>query len=530
MYNPRSYSSAHSIEMKKIYLYETYKYLRKENSPYGVSVPNEIVFNQLSYDELCYLLSHEGNYLILFGGPWCANTAGIIDYINYYARKYDVNEIYMFDFRADGQDIRTSICEDITAQPAYDGPEQAELKLEGAEFNYMYGELVRSFLTNLGDWQDYHDTGMVRYLDDYDNIHAVTRISVPFLFLYNKDNTVDHSRKGRATVNGRFPIVYAFDKSGVRDETDGQLYSDIERHDESTMIHEFGEQLEASIFRPIAEQKLDMSFYTQADYIREAYQMNGRGHSYKTQDAFTTTEQINLQMLTLGELMWLLNQKGTFVILFGGAWCANTQAGVATINDYAVANDVNVYMFDMRIDGKYPIDFREYSRKLGFQIRSQYNSLRRYYVDMLEQHFKNIVAVAESKWEPHIIEYTDAAGNLHSVGRMQVPYIMAYDRDAVDDVGKPAQILAYNEEMFELIDCSEKYIYATENYNSYRSGISNVFAAYCKQVGLELKEISIDRTAPKREGEPTVQHEHEDHRRDHDWFAETLPDKPDDNC
>lgn len=56
------------------------------------------------------------------------------------------------------------------------------------------------------------------------------------------------------------------------------------------------------------------------------------------------------------------------------------------------------------------------------------------------------------------------------------------------------------------------------------------FAAYCKQVGLELKEISIDRTAPKREGEPTVHHEHEDHRRDHDWFAETLLDKPDDNC
>lgn len=536
MKKSHGYSSSLDIQMEQEYLYQAYPYLRKENSPvYGAAGPEEVVLKPLSYDELCYLLSAEGTYLILFGGPWCKNTAAVIDRINFYARKHGVDTVYQFDFRTDSKRRRGSIREDITAQSSYDGPNRSEIPVAGAEFNYLYGELVSRFLTNLDDWTE-HTSGSgnaIRYLDVNEDIQTVPKLQMPFLFLYNKDNRTDHSKNaccGEPGEDKTYPIVYAMEKMYFRDEEDGKLYSDKELHDETTLVEDYDEQLETAIFSHIGENGLSLASYTHADYIRDAYRMNTRGHSFKTENAFSEDEPINLQMVTLGELNWILDQEGTFLILFGGAWCANTQAAVATINDYAVANHVRVYMFDFRIDGKYPIDFWGYPRSRELQIRSDRSPLKQFYVEMLEQHFGNVVTVSESKWDSPIIEYVDEEGKKHSVGRMQAPYFMAYDRDAVDGTGKPAQILAYCEKMYELINCKETFIYSAPNYADYKAGVFDVIRTYCRETGAEPVEITKDRTAPIVEGEPVKHQETVAHHREHDWTAELSGGQFEDEC
>ncbi len=530
----KCYSSSMDIQMEQEYLYQAYPYLRKENSPvYGVADPKEIVYKQMCFDELCYLLAREGTYLVMFGGPWCRNTNAVIDYVNYYARKYGVDSVYQFDFRIDGESARSSFMEDITAQRAFDGPTRAAEPIDGADFNYLYGEIVSRFLPNLKDWTDYRSEkgGIIHYLDLYEDVRTVPRLQTPFLFLYNKDNQVDHSKNAgsRVPAEGKtFPIVYAFEPLYFRDETDGKLYSDSEIHDEHTLVSNFEEQLEEAIFSHIGEPGLSITPYTHADYIREAYRMNQRGHTLKTQDAFTEDEQINMQMITLPELNWILDQDGTFILMFAGAWCSNSQAGIATVNDYAVANHLRIYVFDFRVDGKYPIDFWKYPRGRGLQIRSEYNPLKQLYVDMLEQHFSNVVTSDQSKWESPVIQYVDESGKQHVVGRMQEPYLITYQRDALDSDGKPAQILAYSEKMFELVNFRDIFIYSAPNYEEYKTEVYGVISAYCEQVKQDPVQITIDRTAPVVDGVLPEHVETVAYHKDHDWATEKLSDTLDD--
>lgn len=505
----KTYSSDPGFDLDKEFLFEKYHYLRKENSPvYGAASPEEVVIRPLYFDELCYLLRAEGTHLILFGGPWCKNTAAVIDYINFYARKYGVDTVYNFDFRVDGESGDASIREDLTAQPSYEGPDKAETPVTGAEFNYIYGELVNQFLTNLNDWvEDKVGTGKdIVFLNQYEEQTAAPKLQVPFLFLYNKDNRIDHSGavRGADYVNeaGTYPIISAIEKMYFRDENDGGLYSDEKVHDASTLVSDYGGQLEAAIFSYIAADGLEITPYTHADYIRDVYRRNKRGHAYKTQDAFTEDEPINIQMVTLSELNWILEQKGTFLILIGGAWCANTQAAVSTINDYAVANNARVYMFDTRLDGKYPIDFWKYPRRRELQIRSDRHPLKSRYVDLMEKYLTNAATI----WDPHghdpqLIGYTDSEGVEHKVGRVQAPHFLAYNKEALDDRGHVKPILAYCERMYELINCKDIFIYNEPNYKDYKAGTYKVFYAYARSIGTTAKEITVDKTAPVVEGE-----------------------------
>lgn len=521
-------SSDPKINMDKEYFFDKYANLRKENSPvYGVSDPSEVNYSVLSFDELCYLLSTEGTHLIHFGGPWCGTTRAVIDRINFYARKYGVDTIYNFDFRMDSETRDSSIREDITAQPSYNGPDKAETPVAGAENNYAYGELVNRFLTNLNDWVEYKiGTGNeITYLDRFEDVQVAPKVQVPFLFLYNKDNKIDHSgvERGADYVNeaGTYPIVYGFEKMCSRDDETGELYTSREIHDETTHVTDYDEQLISAIFSHIGEEGLEITPYSHSDYIRDAYRMNTRGHSFKTQNAFTEDEQINIQMVTYDELRWMLSHKGSFLVLFGGAWCANTQAGVGVVNDYAVANNAKVYMFDTRLDGKYPIDFWKYPRRRELQIRSDKHPLKHLYVDLLEKYLFNISAIYSlGGFDEPIIGYTDSEGTEHKVGRIQAPHFLAVNGDRVDGRGKRTPVLAYCERMYELINCNDTFIYAEQNYEDYKAGCYKVVYEYCRSLGLEAHKPTVDKTAPIVEGEPIRHVETEDYHKEHDWFKE----------
>lgn len=491
------YSSSASINLDKEYYYQSYKYLQKENSKnYGVDSADEIVFQSVYYDELCYLLSQEGTYLILFGGDWCPNTTSVIDYINYYANLYGVNTVYNFDFRLDGENRDSHIREDIIYQTSYTGEDKPENSLNGADYNYLYGELVDNFLTNINDWVEYQvgtDSDLT-YLDVNEEEQTVAKVQVPFLFLYDKDNTVDNSgavrEEGYTNESGNYPIVYGFEKMVYRDSEGGEaVYTSSKEQNESTLVDDYAQQLENAIFKHIGDGEVTLGNYTKEDYIREAFEINERGHVFKTEASFSKDEQINIRTITYSQLKWLLQQEGNFLILFGGAWCANTQAAVATINDYAVENDLIVYMFDVRLDGKYPIDFWGYPRSREFQIRSDSNPFRYLYVDLITNYLTNLVTIDEEQK----ISYTDENGEEHVVNRLQAPYFMAYNKDAVDKDGFPAPVTGYYEEMLELIDTGDTYIYNAENYARYKAGTYGVITAYGEHAGITIKDITVDR-------------------------------------
>lgn len=531
------YSSSMEFDMDHEFMYHNYTYLRKENSPeFGAADPGEVVFRPICFDELAYLLHAKGTYLILFGGTWSQKTNSVIDQINYYARKHGIDTIYHFDFRCDGENEDTNFKADITAQVTYDGPGKKK-PVSLAVCNYIYGEIVTRFLTNLNDWviDKVGTKNDITYLNLYQDVVTVPNLREPFLFLYNRDNRVDYSGvsrdEGYMNEKGTYPIIAAMELSYYRDELSGKLYSSRDIQNEETEILNLGDLLEQGIFHYTEEDGYRITSYTHSDYMREAFQKNKRGHSFKTEDAFKEDEQINIQPVNWPQLRWMMSQKGSFIFIFGGPWCACTQSAVATVNDYAVANNVKVYLFDMRLDSKHPIDFWKYPRLNEMKLSSP--GMMQYYIMLWEKFLPGAPILTSidpngPAWRKGgvTVTYTDQDGKDHTVLSVGVPYILSYNKDHVTQNGRWSPILASRHDAGELINTSENFIYYDPNYRNFKGGIYSVFYAYCESVGQMYKDITIDRTAPIEEGEPVVHVETVAYHKDHDWykiFAEKYP-------
>ena len=472
----------------------------------------DIVFKSLYYDELVYLLEQEGNYLILLGGPWCHNTRAVIGEINEFAKEYGIDTVYNFDFRLDGETRETHIRE--SAQTAEYGGE----KVVSADWNYLYGELIDRYFTNLNDWVEYKEDGesALTWYDEAYTAETIAKVQVPFLFLYNKDNTTRYvpvyDENGKQTgveadgsATGSYPIVYGFEEMVDKDST-GIYNSTNEDGTRNYITGEYTARLQA-VFDFIKDNGVAIDTYSDADYLYHAFVAdNGRGHSPKLYDVFTEGEQINIEVITYAQTQWLLAQEGSAAILFGGAWCANTQAAIGPINDYAVANDTTVYLMDFRLDGKHPIDFWGYDRDRQFEIRStkqdgnpeelagstyvgQPNPFANLYTNLINTYLTNVETITDPSADNYYITYVDENGAEVQAKRLQAPYFLAYNKDAVDEDGFPAPVLAWHEEMLEITENSfEKgsYAYQKDNYASYTAGIEEVLTALADSTGTDF--------------------------------------------
>lgn len=472
----KEFSSSSSLMMDREFIYYNYDSLRKENDPvYGAAGSDEIVITPITYDELNYILNTDGAHVFLFGGTWSAKTQAVIGRVNAYARKYGIDTVYNFDFSCDGCGEATSIKADLTEQAGYDGPDKKEAR-PCADFNYEYGEIITRNLTNLGSWVNggSDSCASITYLDPYMDAVTVPCLEEPFLFLYDRNEPLG-------------PIVYA-----VEADFDGD---NVPRKTE--------EQIE-KLFT-ITRERGGIVSYSHEGYMFDAFKQNERGHAFKTEDAFKKDEQINITPVTLEELRWILSQKGSFLVLFAGAWCANSQACIATINDYALANDVRVYMIDIRIDGKYPIDFWFYPR--ARELRLNDPAFSESYLDLWERCLPGAPVLCRVShdtpgklFNPYI---EDKEGNLHAVLGVDVPYLLAVNKDRLSSRGNRMPVLAaLNHDGFELINCSKDFIYFKTNYRKYTAGMYYVMQAYCDSIGAEVRDITIDRTAPIVEGTP----------------------------
>jgi len=168
---------------------------------------DDIVFDAVTYEELVSIFESEGNYLILFGGSWCHNTRAAVPFINQFANEYDIDTVYNFDFYVDGTNSSSHVRNTNQTDPTRVTP--------GVEYNYLYGELATRYLTNLNDYVEYTQgsTSSLTYTNNENAEVNVPKLQVPFLFLYNKDNTVDNkSGGGTSNAKGTFPIVYGFEE------------------------------------------------------------------------------------------------------------------------------------------------------------------------------------------------------------------------------------------------------------------------------------------------------------------------------
>ncbi len=530
------YSSALEIDMEKEYIFHNYQYLQKEFSPiYGVNSAADVVIQPVYLDELCYVLSSPGTHVVLFGGTWSDKTQNVMDRINYFAKKNNVNTVYTFDFRADGHSEDSNIKEDITSQESYIGPGKKK-SVGCANCNYIYGELVTRHLTNLNDWVSgkIGSGDDITYLNLYQDAITVPNLHEPFLFVFNKDNKIDYSEMPHHQESEFYPILGALELDAFRG-ADGLLYQDISC---TLPDPEFDLRLQKVIFDKIGESGIAQ--YSHSDYMFEAYQKNERGHAFKTEDAFQKGEQINLQPVTLAQFLWMLDQKGTFLFLFAGPWCANSQAGVATVNDYAVANHVRVYVLDTRYDGKHAIDFWKYPRLN--EMTDSHPTLKPISFEIWENRLPGapvLSKVRRANLAYHgslTMDYTDPEGTKHSIIPVDAPYLIACNMQATDSQNSPTPVLAAcNHGGIELINCMKSYVYAKPNYRLYTAGVYKVFSAYCDDLNLEVKDIEIDRTAPIVDGEPVRHVETIAYHKDHDWFKErggreNLPDPSEAEC
>lgn len=526
----KQFSSSMEFDMDHEFIYDKYPYLHKEvNHEYGVSTTDEIVFRPVCFDELAYLLRAEGTHMILFGGSWSFKMQSAMDRINHCAKKYGVDTIHCFDFRCDGENEDTTFKADITAQRTYDGPGK-RFPISLADCNYIYGELVTRYLTNLNDWvADQVGTREdITYLNLYQDAVTVPNLREPFLFLYNKDNRVDYSGAVRQESYNNdsecYPIIAAMEIECYRDESTGRLYASQTAQNEQTEIPDLCAVLEKKIFQYVGRDGNTITPYTHSDYIRDAYRRNGRGHAFKTQDAFSEKEPIYLQAVSWPMMQWLLSQKGTFLFCLGGPWCANTQAAVATFNDYAIANNVRIYMMDMRLDSKHPIDFWKYPRLNEMKLSSF--GMSKYYFELWEKFLPGAPVTTSLNpnapaWARNVTTTeTDAHGVTHAALSVGVPYLFAYNKDTLSERGGPAPVLSVCQEMYELIDCSNRYVYHAPNYRCITAHCYAVFYAYCHRLGVQVQDISVDRTTPLQSGEPVRHVETVAYHKSHNWYQE----------
>lgn len=470
-------SSSAAQDAEKAYYSADYENLNSDSAP---------VFESITFEEAVYLFQQEGNYLVLLGGSWCGNTTAAIEYINSAAKEAGVSTVYNLDFRLDGTNSDTHIRETNTSEKA------------GAKYNYLYGELVTRYLTNLNDWVEYtvDSESALTYTNAEGEDVTVPKAQVPFLFIYNKDNTVNNA--GESEEGKTYPIVYGYEKMIFRDEegryTYNADYTEKIRADEA----EYTAELKSAIFDHIGE--ITLSPFTDADYIRLAYNEKAK------KEIFAADEQINIRTLTYKQLDWLLNQQGNYLILLGGSWCGNTRAVIDIINDYAVANDVTVYNFDTKLDGGYAKKFWGYEGDV--HIRDSENVFANLYVDLVNKYFANIETEYTIDSGKYIYYLSDPADESTQVfaNKLQIPYFLAYNKDAVNNDGHDTPILGYFEKMYVLDESEEDYIGKDENYKDYTAGTFAVINAYAEQTGITAVDIAAGEQAePEVQAEPRAQ-------------------------
>ncbi len=98
----------------------------------------DIVFQDISYDQLIQLLGQEGNYPDSVERFMVSYSGAMSPYVNAYAKEYGIDTIYSYDFNVDNGDDGSMFVRMSNKKTTL-----------GTKYNYMYGEFVSKYLTKL---------------------------------------------------------------------------------------------------------------------------------------------------------------------------------------------------------------------------------------------------------------------------------------------------------------------------------------------------------------------------------------------
>lgn len=431
--DPSAMLSATDYDMETDYFYNDFNaHSLADTDRQGIETfasEDEVVYEDLTYEEFIDLLQQEGNYMIALAGSWCHNTRAMTPSLSKFAKEYGIDTIYTYDFDLDNKE------DGNTFVRMTNGSENA-----GVNYNYMYGEVIQQYLTNMDDWIEYPSTtkAAITYTNANGEDQTISRVQQPTAFIYNKDNTVDNS--GAGNESGKCPVVYAFEKMVDRDEDgvyvketdeEGNEVTDDDGNPVKNYITEDYEAEMKEMFDFIKDNSLEFATYFKDDYMRSAY------------PSLADAEQINVKTVTYRQFAWLLQQDGNAIYMVGGAYDEATQNEIADINAKAIEENVNVYLFDPYVDGKLSEDEWGYSNT-GDIMQSE--TIGFMYTNLIEDSLTNLTTDEfDESDDSTCLTYTNGAGKDVTVPIIKTPYVFSYNKAATDEDGISAPITAYSE-------------------------------------------------------------------------------------
>lgn len=430
--DPNAQLSATDYDYDTAYYYGSFNEMSLNDVPrQGVTTyesEDEVVYKDLTYDELIDLFQKEGNYMIALCGSWCHNSRAMTPALSKFAKEYGIDTIYTYDFDLDDKD------DGNTFVRMTNGSENA-----GVNYNYMYGEVIQRYLTNMDDWIEFPSTSeaAITYTNSKGEDQTIARAQQPIVFIYNKDNTTDNS--GKDSKAEKNPVVYAFEKMVDRDadgiytkeyDEEGNEVTDKNGDPIKTYITEEYEAEMQKMFDFAKDNNIEFSDYSKEDYVRAAY------------PALKDADQINVKTVTYRQFAWLLKQDGNAIYMVGGKYDQATQDEIAEVNAKAVENNVNVYLFDPNVDGQICEDDWGY-KNTGNIMESE--SISFMYTNLIENSLTNL-STSEFESDPSKgLTYQNDAGEDVTVPVLTEPYVFSYNKTATDEDGVAAPVTAYSE-------------------------------------------------------------------------------------
>jgi len=349
------------------------------------SLPENNVFEVVTFERFEYLLNKSGTYAFLVGNAADDKLQAEIAHINSVATGLGVEKIYLFDPKLDGDyvDVRNYV------------PRTGENATVEGQVEALYTRVLTNNLNK--------DTSTVFTRTESD----------PYLFVYDKGHT--------ESIDGV--------------DTEDRIVSALSETRTAAQLAEPGavdayKALVSAVFAPVVDEgvaQLDtvshFTFFTgeynrrhTTDYTNAATH-GGAIFTDETEDDFVVYQ------LSYPELEYLLETPGDHVILFGGTWCHNTRAVVKQINALAHDNEVPVvYNFDLRIDG---------TSSNNLHIRDSNSALSYLYGDLVTKYLPNLVTQYKTQNRISFYPGGDRSGTVQSVQRLQVPFLIEYNKDAV---------------------------------------------------------------------------------------------------
>lgn len=429
------------------------------------------VLKTATYEDIVNLFESEGNYAVLIGGSWNANTQADIGYINEIAKQYGVTTLYNFDTKLDGQNLNIAD--------------------SSSPYAYKYVDLVNKYLKNLSLYDKNDAVHNVSYVNAAGETVSANKIEAPFLFIYNKDHIDAKGNKA--------PIVAYLNESKSSDDfkTGGVL--------DPAKIDAYKTQLK-TVFASVNT----YSTIDESAYIKTSFNLNYEGENPGKPTIFTNSDSpLVLEHVTYHQLKQILASDGNYVFLFGGSWCPNTQAIIKYVNEYAKKNNVDkIYFFDTKLDAGLivgdPANNSGTNSKTNphnnneLQIRTTNHPYAKLYVDLVKTYLTNIKTENNTTAKPSVISYVDANGSTVTGDRLQVPYLFAYNKNNIDANEQPAPILGHVELMYSWTNIQPDYV--STGYTDgarYTNAINALNSLYSR---LEAVPSSLTGVAPTAAG------------------------------